>query len=172
MNLARERRGKSPSGFTPTGRWGCFAGTTGTRRATANCYVGDWYITGDRATRDEEGYFYFVSRADDVINTSAYRVGPFEVESALLEHEAVAEVAVVGSPDPLRGQIIKAFVVLGQAARPTEDLVRALQAHVRSVTAPYKYPREVEFIEELPKTISGKIRRNELRRRELKKKGR
>ena len=138
---------------------GLFCGYYRNPEATANCFAGDWYTTGDRATRDEDGYFYFVSRTDDVINTSAYRVGPFEVESALLEHEAVAEVAVVGSPDPLRGEIIKAFVVLSQSARPSDDLTRELQAHVRTVTAPYKYPREVEFIEELPKTISGKIRR-------------
>ena len=151
---------------------GLFCGYYRNPEATASCFVGDWYTTGDRATRDEDGYFYFVSRTDDVINTSAYRVGPFEVESALLEHAAVAEVAVVGSPDQLRGEIIKAFVVLGQSARPSEDLIRELQAHVRNVTAPYKYPREVEFIDELPKTISGKIRRNELRRWELEKKGR
>ena len=151
---------------------GLFCGYYRNPEATASCFVGDWYTTGDRATRDEDGYFYFVSRTDDVINTSAYRVGPFEVESALLEHPAVAEVAVVGSPDQLRGEIIKAFVVLGQSARPSEDLIRELQAHVRNVTAPYKYPREMEFIDELPKTISGKIRRNELRRWELEKKGR
>ena len=139
--------------------------------ANDRCFVEEWYYTGDRAIQDMDGYFYFVSRTDDVINTSAYRVGPFEVESALLEHESVAEVAVVGSPDELRGEIIKAYVVVTQESHPSEELVHDLQAHVRRVTAPYKYPREVEFVDELPKTISGKIRRNELRSRELARKG-
>jgi len=98
-------------------------------------------VTGDRATRDEDGYLWFTGRADDVILTAAYRVGPFEVESALLEHAAVAESAVVGKPDPDRGQIIKAFVVLRPSHEPGDDLARALQAHAKSVTAPYKYPR-------------------------------
>ena len=137
--------------------------------ATAGCFVGDWYLTGDRVTCDEDGYFYFVGRSDDLINTSAYRVGPFEVESALLEHPAVAEVAVVGSPDRLRGEIIKAFIVLSSGHTPSDPLVKQLQKHVIEVTAPYKYPREVEFLEELPKTISGKIRRNVLKQRELDK---
>ncbi len=137
--------------------------------ATAGCFVGDWYLTGDRARRDQDGYFYFVSRSDDLINTAAYRVGPFEVESALIEHPAVAEVAVVGSPDQLRGEIIKAFIVLSADYAASDDLVKQLQKHVIRVTAPYKYPREVEFLDELPKTISGKIRRNVLRQREVDK---
>ena len=131
--------------------------------ANAKCFRGDWYYTGDQGTRDDDGYFWFVGRADDVIISAAYMIGPFEVESALIEHDAVAEAAVVGKADELRGEIVKAFVVLAQGRRPSGELVAELQEHVKSVTAPYKYPREVEFIEELPKTISGKIRRAELR---------
>ena len=122
-----------------------------------------WYLTGDRATRDEDGYLWFVGRADDVIVSAAYRIGPFEVESALLEHPAVAESAVVGVPDSERGQIVKAFVVLRPGHEPGPRLVGELQEHVKAVTAPYKYPRVVSFLEELPKTTSGKVRRNELR---------
>jgi acetyl-CoA synthetase/medium-chain acyl-CoA synthetase len=128
-------------------------------------FQGDWYLTGDRATRDEDGYFWFVGRGDDVIKSSGYRIGPFEVESALVEHPAVVEAAVVGRPDPVRGQIVKAFVVLRKGSAPTEELKQELQEHCKSVTAPYKYPREIEFVAELPKTISGKIRRLELRSR-------
>jgi acyl-coenzyme A synthetase/AMP-(fatty) acid ligase len=134
--------------------------------ANAAAFRGDWYYTGDRATVDEEGYFWFVGRSDDVIISAAYRIGPFEVESALVEHPAVAEAAVVGKPDPERGQIVKAFVVLAPGHDGTNPLVRELQEHVKRVTAPYKYPREVEFVDELPKTISGKIRRVELREAE------
>ncbi len=133
--------------------------------ATAACFRGGWYVTGDRARTDEDGYLWFVARADDVITSSAYRIGPFEVESALLAHPAVAESAVVGKPDPLRGEIVKAFVVLAAGYRPDEALKAELQEHVKQVTAPYKYPREIEFVETLPKTISGKIRRGELRKR-------
>ena len=122
-----------------------------------------WYVTGDRAVRDEEGYLWFVGRADDVILSAAYRIGPFEVESALLEHPAVAESAVVGVPDPDRGQLVKAFVVLRQGHEPSGELAAELQEHVKSVTAPYKYPRAISFVDELPKTSSGKIRRVALR---------
>ena len=122
-----------------------------------------WYVTGDRAIRDEEGYLWFVGRADDVILSAAYRIGPFEVESALLEHPAVAESAVVGVPDPDRGQLVKAFVVLRQGHEAGGELVAELQEHVKAVTAPYKYPRAIAFVDELPKTSSGKIRRVELR---------
>ena len=128
-------------------------------------FRGDWYLTGDRARRDTQGYYWFVGRGDDVIKSASYRIGPFEVESALLEHPAVLEAAVVGKSDPVRGQIVKAFVVLRQAPAPSEELKRELQEHCKRVTAPYKYPREIEFLPELPKTISGKIRRVELRRR-------
>jgi len=134
--------------------------------ATAKCHRGDWYVTGDRAAMDPDGYLWFVGRADDVINSASYRIGPFEVESALIEHAAVAEAAVVGKPDPLRSEIVKAFVVLAPGYEPSETLVTELQEHVKVVTAPYKYPREIEFVCELPKTISGKIRRTELRQLE------
>ena len=122
-----------------------------------------WYLTGDRAQRDEDGYLWFVGRSDDVIVSAAYRISPFEVESALLEHPAVAESAVVGVPDLDRGQIVKAFVVLRPGQEPTGRLATELQEHVKAVTAPYKYPRSVAFLDELPKTASGKIRRSELR---------
>jgi acyl-coenzyme A synthetase/AMP-(fatty) acid ligase len=135
--------------------------------ATAGAFRGDWYFTGDRATIDEDGYFWFVGRSDDVIISSAYRIGPFEVESALVEHAAVAEAAVVGKPDPERGQIVKAFVILVPGQTGSQDLVAELQDHCKQVSAPYKYPREIEFVSELPKTISGKIRRVELRQREI-----
>ena len=133
---------------------------------TAAVFRGEWYVTGDRATRDADGYLWFTGRADDVILSAAYRIGPFEVESALLEHPAVAESAVVGKPDSERGQIVKAFVVLRPGAEAGEGLAAELQAHCKRVTAPYKYPREIEFVESLPKTRSGKIRRVELRRLE------
>ena len=134
--------------------------------ATSNCMRGEWYITGDRAIKDDDGYFWFVGRADDVIISAGYRIGPFEVESALVEHPAVAEAAVVASPDQIRGDIVKAFVILAPGYQPSEQLMQNLQEHVKRVTAPYKYPREIEFTSELPKTISGKIRRVELRQHE------
>ena len=130
-------------------------------------FYGDWYLTGDKAYKDEDGYFWFVGRADDVIISAGYRIGPFEVESALIEHPAVAESAVVASPDPVRGDIVKAFVILAPGYVPSDELVGSIQEHVRTTTAPYKYPRAVEFVTELPKTVSGKIRRVELREREL-----
>ena len=146
---------------------GLFTGYWRDPEATAAAFRGDFYDTGDRAYVDEDGYFWFVGRADDVITSAAYRIGPFEVESALVEHPAVAEAAVVGKPDPLRGQIVKAYVVLVPGREGSEALVAELQEHCRAVTAPYKYPREIEFTADLPKTISGKIRRVELREREL-----
>jgi acyl-coenzyme A synthetase/AMP-(fatty) acid ligase len=124
-----------------------------------------WYYTGDRAWMDEDGYIWFVGRADDVILSSAYRIGPFEVESALIEHPAVVEAAVIGKPDPERGEIVKAFVILAEGYEPSDELVADIQAHVKRTTAPYKYPREIEFVPDLPKTVSGKIRRVELRER-------
>jgi acetyl-CoA synthetase/medium-chain acyl-CoA synthetase len=139
---------------------------------TAACRRGDWYLTGDRGRRDEDGYLWFVGRADDVIISAGYRIGPFEVESALLEHEAVVESAVVASPDPVRGEVVKAFVVVRAGHAPDAALARTLQEHVKRVTAPYKYPREIEFVDGLPKTVSGKIRRVELRERERRAKGR
>jgi acetyl-CoA synthetase/medium-chain acyl-CoA synthetase len=133
---------------------------------TAGAFRGDWYLTGDQATRDADGYLWFVGRADDVIISAGYRIGPFEVESALLEHPAVLESAVVATPDADRGSIVKAFVKLRPGAEPGARLVTELQEHCKRITAPYKYPREIEFIDELPKTVSGKIRRVELRHRE------
>ena len=138
--------------------------------ASAACIRGEWYITGDRAYKDEDGYFWFVGRADDVINSAGYRIGPFEVESALKEHPAVAESAVVASPDQMRGEIVKAFVILAPGYTASPQLASELQEHVKKVTAPYKYPREIEFVDSLPKTISGKIRRVELREMERQKK--
>ena len=132
-------------------------------------FLGDWYLTGDKAYIDEDGYFWFVGRADDVIISAGYRIGPFVVESALIEHPAVAESAVVASPDDVRGEIVKAFVILAPDYVASDELMISLQDHVRTTTAPYKYPRAVEFVTELPKTVSGKIRRVELRQRELDK---
>jgi acyl-coenzyme A synthetase/AMP-(fatty) acid ligase len=133
---------------------------------TASSFIPGWYLTGDRAYVDEDGYFWFVGRSDDVILTSGYRIGPFEVESALIEHPAVAESAVVSSPDDTRGEVVKAFVILAPGYRPGDDLIKEIQNHVKKTTAPYKYPRKIEFVDELPKTISGKIRRIELRESE------
>ncbi len=133
--------------------------------ATARTRRGEWYVTGDRAFVDPDGFFWFVGRADDVIISAGYRIGPFEVESALIEHPDVLEAAAVAAPDPDRGAIVKAFVVLRPGLHGDDTLVRRLQDHVKSVTAPYKYPRQIEFVSELPKTVSGKIRRIELRER-------
>lgn len=133
--------------------------------ATALAFQNGWYTTGDCASIDSDGYFWFVGRDDDVITSSAYRIGPFEVESALIEHPAVVEAAVIGKPDPVRSEIVKAYVVLAKGWQPSDELKTELQDHVKRVTAPYKYPREIEFVADLPKTVSGKIRRIELRRR-------
>ena len=124
------------------------------------------YHTGDVAWQDEDGYFWYVGRDDDLIKSSGYRIGPFEVESALMEHPAVLECAVTGVPDEERGQLVKATVVLAKGYTASDELARELQTHVKKSTAPYKYPRVVEFVEELPKTISGKIRRVEIRRQD------
>ena len=123
------------------------------------------YYTGDLAWRDEDGYFWFVGRADDVIKSSGYRIGPFEVESALMTHPAVVECAITGVPDEIRGQVVKATIILSKDYKGQEspELIKELQNHVKKVTAPYKYPRVIEFVDELPKTISGKIRRVEIR---------
>jgi len=131
----------------------------------ARQFRGDWYLTGDRAVRDPDGYFYFIGRRDDVIKSAGYRIGPFEVESVLLEHPAVLDAAVVGKPDDVRGQLVKAFVILRPEAVAGDDLMRELQQHCKQNAAPYKYPREIEFVRELPQTISGKTRRVELRNR-------
>uniref|UniRef100_A0A8C5RKV5 medium-chain acyl-CoA ligase n=1 Tax=Laticauda laticaudata TaxID=8630 RepID=A0A8C5RKV5_LATLA len=135
---------------------------------TAATERGDFYITGDRAVKDEEGYFWFVGRSDDIISSSGYRIGPFEVESALMEHPAVVESAVVSSPDPIRGEVVKAFIILSPdfLSRDPEALIQELQDYLKKSTAPYKYPRKIEFVQELPKTAAGKIKRSVLRKQE------
>lgn len=122
------------------------------------------YDTGDMAWRDSDGYFWFEGRGDDVIKCSGYRIGPFEVESALMTHPAVTECAVTAVPDPVRGQVVKATIILSRGYEPTDELKKELQTHVKNITAPYKYPRVIEFVRELPKTTSGKIKRGEIRR--------
>ncbi|UII55187.1 acyl--CoA ligase [Cytobacillus spongiae] len=136
---------------------------------TAMQFRGDYYITGDKAKKDEEGYFWFEGRGDDIIISSGYTIGPFEVEDALVKHSAVKECAVVGSPDEIRGFVVKAFIVLRDDVNVDQDLIKNIQEHVKELTAPYKYPRKIEFVEELPKTTSGKIRRIELRKMEMAK---
>ena len=133
---------------------------------TKMSHRGEYYVTGDQAKKDEDGYFWFEGRSDDIIISSGYTIGPFEVEDALVKHEAVQECAVVSSPDEVRGSVVKAFIVLRKGYDKNEALIKELQNHVKDLTAPYKYPRKVEFIEELPKTTSGKIRRIELRQKE------
>ncbi|XP_061848675.1 acyl-coenzyme A synthetase ACSM3, mitochondrial isoform X1 [Colius striatus] len=135
---------------------------------TAASVCGNFYVTGDRGVMDEEGYIWFVGRDDDIINSSGYRIGPFEIESALIQHPAVSESAVVSSPDPIRGEVVKAFIVLAPdfVSHDPEKLTHELQQHVKKVTAPYKYPRKVEFVQDLPKTATGKIQRKVLRNKE------
>lgn len=144
---------------------GLFMGYYKDRELTESIYYDHVYHTGDIAWRDEDGYYWFVGRNDDVIKSSGYRIGPFEVESALMTHPAVVECAITGVPDEVRGQIVKATVILAPAYREKagEELVKEIQNHVKKVTAPYKYPRIIEFVDELPKTISGKIRRVQIR---------
>uniref|UniRef100_L7LYK6 medium-chain acyl-CoA ligase n=1 Tax=Rhipicephalus pulchellus TaxID=72859 RepID=L7LYK6_RHIPC len=148
--------------------FGLFAGYRDDPERTANVFRNGFYYTGDRASMDVDGYFWFYSRADDVIISAGYRIGPFEVESVLLEHPAVVECAVVASPDPTRGEVVKAFVVLhpDYKSQDIKCLTEELQQYVKGHTAPYKYPRKVEFVNQLPKTISGKILRHLLRERE------
>jgi acyl-coenzyme A synthetase/AMP-(fatty) acid ligase len=129
-------------------------------------FVGQWYYTGDKAYQDKDGYFWFVGRADDVILSAGYRIGPYEIESVLAEHPAVVESAAIAKPDELRGAIVKAFVVLRPGFAPSPELAAELQDYVKRTTAPYKYPREIEFVDGLPKTISGKVRRIDLRKAE------
>lgn len=147
-----------------------FKGYLNDPERTAAAYRGEWYLTGDRAKMDEDGYFWFEGRSDDIIISSGYTIGPFEVEDALVKHDAVKECAVVASPDEVRGSIVKAFVILRDTAEETQETVALLQEHVKQITAPYKYPREIEFVKELPKTSSGKIRRVELRQLEKQRK--
>ena len=149
---------------------GLFKGYYRDEEKTREAWHDGLYHTGDMAWRDEDGYYWFEGRIDDVIKSSGYRIGPFEVESALMTHPAVVECAITGVPDDVRGMVVKATVVLGKEwkAKAGDDLVKELQQHVKKVTAPYKYPRIVEFVDELPKTISGKIRRVEIRQKDSK----
>ena len=143
---------------------GLFSGYYRDAEKTDSCYFEGNYYTGDLAWRDEDGYYWFVGRVDDVIKSSGYRIGPFEVESVLMTHPSVIECAVTGAPDEIRGQVVKATIILAPEYRPGNDeLAKEIQEHVKTVTAPYKYPRIIEFVTELPKTISGKIRRVEIR---------
>ena len=144
---------------------GLFKGYYRNDTLTNEAWHNDVYYTGDVAYRDEDGYFWFVGRADDVIKSSGYRIGPFEVESAIMTHPAVVECAVTGVPDEMRGQVVKATIILGEQFKTMDaaHLKKEIQEHVKNITAPYKYPRIVEFVDVLPKTISGKIRRTEIR---------
>lgn len=143
---------------------GLFNGYYNDEETTRKVWRDNTYHTGDVVYKDEHGMFWFVGRNDDVIKASGYRISPFEVESALMEHPAVVECAVTGAPDPIRGTVVKATVVLARGYTPSDDLKKNIQEYVKSVTAPYKYPRIIEFVEELPKTISGKIKRAQIRR--------
>lgn len=148
---------------------GFFMEYWGNEEANESSFRNGYYYTGDRATADEDGYYWFVGRDDDVIKASGYRIGPFEVESAVIEHEAVLEAAVVASPDIIRGFVVKAFIVLKSGFEPSDKLTRSIQEYVKTSTAPYKYPRKIEYMKELPKTISGKIKRKDLRELEMKR---
>lgn len=164
--LAVHEEGDIGVKIVPTRPVGLFVEYAHDAVATTAAIRGDWYITGDRGFKDEDGYFWFIGRADDVIISAGYRIGPFEVESALIEHPDVVEAAVIGKPDRARGQIVKAYVILKSQVEASPALATALQEFVKQTTAPYKYPREIEFVAELPKTISGKIRRLALREME------
>jgi acetyl-CoA synthetase/medium-chain acyl-CoA synthetase len=165
--VPRDTEGNIAIKIRPSRPLGLFREYLGNPEATRRTEKGAWYLTGDRAMKDGDGYFWFVGRADDIILTSGYRIGPFEIESILIEHPAVKESAVVASPDEIRGEVVKAFVVLTQGHVPSDELAKELQEFVKKHTAPYKYPRKIEFIGELPKTISGKIIRKELKNKEF-----
>jgi acetyl-CoA synthetase len=135
-------------------------------QATREKFIGDWACTGDQAKIDDEGYFWYQGRSDDVIKSAGYRIGPAEIENCLVKHRAVMNAAVIGKPDETRGAIVKAFVVLQPGERPCAELIEDIQRHVRGRLAPYEYPREIEFIDALPMTTTGKVQRKELRRRE------
>jgi len=139
---------------------------------TEEVFGGEWFHTKDAAERDEDGYFWYSGRADDVIISAGYRIGPFEVESACVEHPAVLEAAAVASPDPKRGTIVKAFIVLGEGHARSDETADSIKSFVRDHLSKYAYPREVEFVDDLPKTLTGKIRRIELREAEAEKKAR
>lgn len=148
-----------------------FLGYWGNEDATREKFIGEWFCTGDVGVRDEDGYLWFVGRKDDVISSAGYRIGPGEIEDCLLKHPAVVQAAAIGSPDELRGNIVKAFIVLAKGYSPSDDLKKEIQDSVRTRLAAYEYPREIEFIDEVPMTTTGKVRRVELRERELTRKG-
>ena len=148
-----------------------FLGYWGNEDATREKFIGEWFCTGDVGVRDEDGYLWFVGRKDDVISSAGYRIGPGEIEDCLLKHPAVVQAAVIGSPDELRGNIVKAFIVLTKGYGPSDDLKKEIQDSVRTRLAAYEHPREIEFIDEVPMTTTGKVRRVELRERELTRKG-
>jgi acetyl-CoA synthetase len=134
--------------------------------ATRETFDGEWFHTKDAATVDDDGYVWYAGRADDVIISAGYRIGPFEVESTCLEHPAVREAAAIASPDEKRGNIVKAFIVLAEGSEPSDELAEQIKVFVRDRLSAYAYPRKIEFVDELPKTLTGKIRRIELRERE------
>lgn len=148
---------------------GLFLGYYKDPQRTESVWHDGFYHTGDTAWRDEDGYFWYVGRTDDVIKSSGYRIGPFEIESVLMEHPAVLECAITAAPDPVRGQVVKATIVLTKNYKPSDELAQELKDFVKHQTAPYKYPRIIEFVDELPKTISGKIRRVALRNKDFNK---
>ena len=145
---------------------GMFTGYYRDQALTDKAWYNNYYHTGDTAYRDADGFFWYVGRTDDLIKSSGYRIGPFEIESVLMEHPAVLECAITGVPDPVRGQIVKATIVLTTKYSPSDELAKEIQDYVKKSTAPYKYPRIIEFVTELPKTISGKIRRVEIREKD------
>ena len=142
-----------------------FLGYWANPHATRDKYIGDWLLTGDLARSDEDGYLYFAGRKDDVINSAGYRIGPTEIESMLIKHPAVAMAAVIGIPDEIRGEVVKAYIATKQGIQGNGELATEIQAFVKTRLAAYEYPREVEFIDQMPLTTTGKIRRNELRAR-------
>ena len=148
---------------------GLFTGYFRNEEMTKEALGGEYYNTGDMAVSDKDGYIWFIGRNDDVIKCSGYRIGPFEVESAMLEHPSVVECAITSAPDPIRGQVVKATVVLAKGYTPSPELTKELQNHVKHTTAPYKYPRIIEYVDELPKTVGGKIKRKEIRMNDNKK---
>ena len=148
-----------------------FLGYWRNEEATREKFLDDWFCTGDVAYRDPDGYYWFVGRKDDVISSAGYRIGPGEIEDCLLRHPAVAQAAAIGSPDKIRGSIVKAFIVLAEGHEATDRLADEIQHHVRTRLAAYEYPRKIEFIKELPMTTTGKVRRAALRQKEMEKKG-
>ena len=143
---------------------GLFMGYFEDEEQTAAVMHDGYYHTGDMAWLDEDGYYWYVGRTDDLIKSSGYRIGPFEIESVLMEHPSVLECAVTGAPDPIRGQVVKATIVLAKGYTPSEELKKEIQNFVKKLTAPYKYPRIIDFANDLPKTISGKIKRKDIRK--------